>query len=44
VVVADRSEPSADLAAGVREPELVDDAGARWRSRFDGQPRARRSG
>ncbi len=37
VVVADRPEPSADLAAGVPEPELVDDAGARWRSRFDGQ-------
>ena len=37
VVVADRREPSADLAAGVPEPELVDDAGARWRSRFDGQ-------
>jgi len=37
VVVADRPEPSADLAAGVPEPELVDDPGARWRSRFDGQ-------
>jgi hypothetical protein len=37
VVIADRSEPSADLAAGVPEPELIDDPGARWRSRFDGQ-------
>jgi len=37
VVVADRPDPSADLAAGVPEPELVDDPGARWRSRFDGQ-------
>jgi hypothetical protein len=37
VVVADRPEPSGDLAAGVPEPELVDDPGARWRSRFDGQ-------
>ena len=37
MVVADRPEPSADLAAGVPEPELVDDSGARWRSRFDGQ-------
>jgi hypothetical protein len=37
VIVADRPEPSADLAAGVPEPELVDDPGARWRSRFDGQ-------
>ena len=37
VLVADRPEPSADLAAGVPEPELVDDPGARWRSRFDGQ-------
>jgi hypothetical protein len=37
VLVADRPEPSADLAAGVPEPELIDDAGARWRSRFDGQ-------
>jgi len=37
VVVGDRPEPSADLAAGVPEPELVDDPGARWRSRFDGQ-------
>jgi hypothetical protein len=37
VLVAERPEPSADLAAGVPEPELIDDAGARWRSRFDGQ-------
>ena len=37
VLVADRPEPSADLAAGVPEPELIDDPGARWRSRFDGQ-------
>jgi hypothetical protein len=37
VLVADRPEPSADLAGGVPEPELVDDPGARWRSRFDGQ-------
>ena len=37
VLVADRPEPSADLAAGVPEPELIDDSGARWRSRFDGQ-------
>jgi hypothetical protein len=37
VLVADRPEPSAELAAGVPEPELVDDPGARWRSRFDGQ-------
>jgi hypothetical protein len=37
VLVADRPEPSADLAVGVPEPELVDDPGARWRSRFDGQ-------
>ena len=37
VLIADRPEPSADLAAGVPEPELVDDSGGRWRSRFDGQ-------
>jgi hypothetical protein len=37
VVVVDRSEPAADLAGGVPEPELVDDPGGRWRSRFDGQ-------
>jgi hypothetical protein len=37
VLVDDRPEPSADLAAGVPEPELIDDPGARWRSRFDGQ-------
>lgn len=37
VQIADRPEPSADLAAGVPEPELVDDSGGRWRSRFDGQ-------
>jgi hypothetical protein len=37
VVVADRPERAADLAAGVPEPELIDDSGARWRSRFDGQ-------
>jgi len=37
VVVADRPEPSAELAGGVPEPELIDDPGARWRSRFDGQ-------
>lgn len=36
-VVADRPEPAADLAGGVPEPELVDDPGGRWRSRFDGQ-------
>ncbi len=37
VVIADRPEPAANLAAGVPEPELVDDASGRWRSRFDGQ-------
>jgi hypothetical protein len=37
VLVADRPELSADLASGVPEPELIDDPGARWRSRFDGQ-------
>jgi hypothetical protein len=37
LVVADRPDASVDLAAGVPEPELVDDPGARWRSRFDGQ-------
>jgi Histidine kinase-, DNA gyrase B-, and HSP90-like ATPase len=37
VVVADRPEPSADLAGGIPEPELLDDPGGRWRSRFDGQ-------
>ncbi len=37
VLVSDRPESSADLAAGVPEPELIDDPGARWRSRFDGQ-------
>jgi hypothetical protein len=37
VVVTDRPEPTGDLAAGIPEPELVDDPGARWRSRFDGQ-------
>jgi hypothetical protein len=37
VIVADRPEPTADLAGGVPEPELVDDPGGRWRSRFDGQ-------
>jgi hypothetical protein len=37
VVIADRAEPAADLAAGVPEPELVDEPGGRWRSRFDGQ-------
>jgi hypothetical protein len=37
VVVVDRPEPAADLAGGVPEPELVDDPGGRWRSRFDGQ-------
>ena len=37
VLIADRPESQADLAAGVPEPELVDDSGGRWRSRFDGQ-------
>jgi hypothetical protein len=37
VRIADRPEPATDLAAGVPEPELVDDSGGRWRSRFDGQ-------
>jgi hypothetical protein len=37
VLVAERPEPSADLASGVPEPELIDDPDARWRSRFDGQ-------
>jgi hypothetical protein len=37
VLIADRPEPAADLASGVPEPELVDDSGGRWRSRFDGQ-------
>jgi hypothetical protein len=37
VHIADRPERGGDLAAGVPEPELVDDAGGRWRSRFDGQ-------
>jgi hypothetical protein len=37
VRIADRPEPTGDLAAGVPEPELVDDPGAGWRSRFDGQ-------
>jgi hypothetical protein len=37
VSVTDRPESSGDLATGVPEPELVDDPGAHWRSRFDGQ-------
>ena len=37
VLIADRPEPTADVAAGVPEPELVDDTDGRWRSRFDGQ-------
>ena len=37
VVVTDRAEPASDLAGGIPEPELVDDPGGRWRSRFDGQ-------
>jgi hypothetical protein len=37
VRIADRPEPATDLTAGVPEPELVDDSGGRWRSRFDGQ-------
>jgi hypothetical protein len=37
VLVANRPEPSPELAGGVPEPELMDDSGARWRSRFDGQ-------
>jgi hypothetical protein len=37
VLIADRPEPPTDLTAGVPEPELVDDAGGRWRSRFNGQ-------
>jgi hypothetical protein len=37
VVVAERAEPTADLAGGIPEPELVDDPSGRWRSRFDGQ-------
>jgi hypothetical protein len=37
VVVADRAEPAPDLTGGIPEPELVDDPGGRWRSRFDGQ-------
>jgi hypothetical protein len=37
VLVADRPDPPTDLSAGVPEPELVDDPGGRWRSRFDGQ-------
>lgn len=37
VLIADRPEPLTDLAAGIPEPELVDDPGGRWRSRFNGQ-------
>jgi hypothetical protein len=37
VIIAERIESFTDLAAGVPEPELVDDPGGRWRSRFDGQ-------
>jgi hypothetical protein len=37
VLIAARPESQTDLAAGVPEPELVDDSGGRWRSRFDGQ-------
>jgi hypothetical protein len=37
VTIADRPEPAVDLAAGVPEPELVDDPSGKWRSRFDGQ-------
>jgi hypothetical protein len=37
VLIADRPESPTDLAAGVPEPELVDDSAGRWRSRFDGQ-------
>jgi hypothetical protein len=37
VVIADRPEAAGDLAAGVPEPELVDDPAGSWRSRFDGQ-------
>jgi hypothetical protein len=37
VLVADRPDSPTDLTAGVPEPELVDDPGGRWRSRFDGQ-------
>jgi hypothetical protein len=32
-----RPDSAVDLAAGVPEPELVDDSGGRWRSRFDGR-------
>lgn len=37
MLIADRPEPAADVAAGVPEPELVDDPHGHWRSRFDGQ-------
>jgi hypothetical protein len=37
VLIADRPAAPTDLAAGVPEPELVDDSTGRWRSRFDGQ-------
>ena len=37
VIIIEAEEPSAGLGFGIPEPELVDDAGATWRSRFDGQ-------
>ena len=37
VVIIEAEEPSTGLGFGIPEPELVDDAGATWRSRFDGR-------
>jgi len=37
VVIIEAEEPGAGLGFGIPEPELVDDAGASWRSRFDGR-------
>jgi hypothetical protein len=37
VIIIEAEEPSAGLGFGIPEPELVDDAGATWRSRFDGR-------
>jgi hypothetical protein len=37
VVIIEAEEPGAGIGFGIPEPELVDDAGATWRSRFDGR-------
>jgi len=37
VIIIEAEESSAGLGFGIPEPELVDNAGVTWRSRFDGQ-------